>query len=116
VRKQHNKFEWMKKCEETAVLLLEGSDDCHIIKEFCQKNEIKPNFGFCKCGSDNQVLSRLNALLKKSEKPNILGVILDADKDVNARYQNNIFLFCLLYYLTDKINIYIGYQFQIKLF
>jgi hypothetical protein len=33
------------------------------------KNEIKLNFGFCKCGSDNQVLSRLNALLKKSEKP-----------------------------------------------
>ena len=88
MRKQPNKFEWMKRCEETAVLLLEGSDDCHIIKEFCQKNEIKPNFGFCKCGSDNQVLSRLNALLKKSEKPNILGVILDADKDVNARYQN----------------------------
>jgi hypothetical protein len=36
----------MKRCEETAVLLLEGSDDCHIIKEFCQKNEIKLNFGF----------------------------------------------------------------------
>jgi hypothetical protein len=79
--------------------------------------------------------------LKKSEKPNILGVILDADKDVNARYQNikskakdknfyqnlpdsmpktglrsNTFLFfCLLYYLIDKINIYIGCQFQIKL-
>jgi hypothetical protein len=26
--------------------------------------------------------------VKKSEKPDILGVILDADKDVNARYQN----------------------------
>jgi hypothetical protein len=42
---------------------------------------ISPVFG-------NQVLSQLNALLKKSEKPDILGVILDADKDVNARYQN----------------------------
>jgi hypothetical protein len=47
-------------------------------------------------------LSQLNALLKKSEKPDILGVILDADKDVNARYQNikskakdkNLFLCC----------------------
>jgi hypothetical protein len=56
-----------------------------IIKEFCQKNEIKLNFGFCKCGSDNQVLSRLNALLKKSEKPNILAVILDADKDAKIK-------------------------------
>jgi hypothetical protein len=55
------------------------------------KNEIKLNFDFCNCGSDNQVLSQLNALLKKSEKPDILGVILDADKDVNARYQNTGF-------------------------
>ncbi|CAB5508135.1 hypothetical protein AZO1586I_2410 [Bathymodiolus thermophilus thioautotrophic gill symbiont] len=26
--------DWMKKCEDKAVLLLEGNDDCNIIKKF----------------------------------------------------------------------------------
>lgn len=78
----------MSKCEEKSVLLLEGRDDCNIINKFCKDNDdIKTNFGFCHCGGDSCALSKLSALLKSSESPEIIGIILDADNDVDARYQ-----------------------------
>ncbi len=77
----------MYQCEEKSVLLLEGSDDCNIISKFCEDNAIRADFGFCNCGSDNQVLHKLNALLKKSDPPEVIGVILDADQNIDERYQ-----------------------------
>ncbi len=75
-------------CEKKSVLLLEGSDDCHIIDKFCKDNDdIKTNFGFYNCGGDSKVLSKLNALLKSEVPLEVIGIILDADKDVDARYQ-----------------------------
>lgn len=78
---------WMYQCEEKSVLLLEGSDDCNIISKFCEDNAIRADFGFCNCGGDNQVLHKLNALLKKSDPPEVIGVILDADQNIDERYQ-----------------------------
>ncbi len=77
----------MYQCEAKSVLLLEGSDDCNIISKFCEDNAIRADFGFCNCGSDNQVLHKLNALLKKSDPPEVIGVILDADQNIDERYQ-----------------------------
>ncbi len=78
---------WMYQCEAKSVLLLEGSDDCNIISKFCEDNAIRADFGFCNCGGDNQVLHKLNALLKKSDPPEVIGVILDADQNIDERYQ-----------------------------
>ncbi len=77
----------MYQCEAKSVLLLEGSDDCNIISKFCEDNTIRADFGFCNCGGDNQVLHKLNALLKKSDPPEVIGVILDADQNIDERYQ-----------------------------
>ncbi len=77
----------MYQCEAKSVLLLEGSDDCNIISKFCEGNAIRADFGFCNCGGDNQVLHKLNALLKKSDPPEVIGVILDADQNIDERYQ-----------------------------
>ncbi len=77
----------MYQCEAKSVLLLEGSDDCNIISKFCEDNAIRADFGFCNCGDDNQVLHKLNALLKKSDPPEVIGVILDADQNIDERYQ-----------------------------
>jgi len=84
--------DWKRKCEEVAVLLLEGNDDCNIVNKFCKDNTIEKNFDFRNCGSDNQVLAELYALLLKDEdeapKIKIIGVILDADdKDIDSRYK-----------------------------
>ncbi len=80
--------EWMKRCEEKSVLLLEGNDDCNIIKNFCKYNGIEINFGFCNCRNDSQVLSKINALLRENNQPKVIGVILDADNDIDERYQD----------------------------
>ena len=82
--------DWMKRCGEKSVLLLEGKSDCNIVKKFCEDNKINTQFGFCNCENDNQVLSKLNALLQGSNQPEIIGIILDADNDINARYQEII--------------------------
>ena len=79
--------EWMEQCEEKSVLLLEGNDDCNIIKKFCDDNGIVKNFGFCNCRNDSRVLEKLNALLLRSKPPEIIGVILDADNNTAVRYQ-----------------------------
>ena len=76
----------MDKCEEKSVLLLEGNDDCNIIDKFCKSNNIAANFGFCNCKNDNKLLAKLDALLRENNK-NIIGVILDADNNVDARYR-----------------------------
>jgi len=68
------------------VLLLEGTDDCYIIKKFCEDDNIAVNFGFCNCRGDSNLLKQLNAFLLANDK-DIIGVILDADNNVDARYQ-----------------------------
>ncbi|SMN01775.1 hypothetical protein SPONN_29 [uncultured Candidatus Thioglobus sp.] len=79
--------EWMGQCKEKSVLLLEGNDDCNIIKFFCQNNEITTNFGFCNCKTDSQVLSKLNSLLREDNLIEVIGIILDADNNLSERYQ-----------------------------
>lgn len=81
---------WMEKCDCANILLVEGSDDCNIIKKFCQNNGIKnDSFSFCNCHSDNKVLQKLDAKLKVAPdiRAKIIGVILDADTDIKKRYQ-----------------------------
>ena len=77
-----------KECKEKLVLLLEGSDDCNIAHKFCEDNEIdSSSIGFCCCGGDYGVLSQLNPLLMKNKRPEVIGIILDADNGVDARYK-----------------------------
>ncbi|CAC9575567.1 hypothetical protein [uncultured Gammaproteobacteria bacterium] len=68
--------DWMKRCGEKSVLLLEGKSDCNIVKKFCEDNKINTQFGFCNCENDNQVLSKLNALLQGSNQPEIIGIAI----------------------------------------
>lgn len=85
-----NNREWKDQCDNsTKVLLVEGPEDCYIINKFCKNNTIKENsFDFCKCGNDSQVLEKLGAILKESYSSmvEVVGVILDADNDIQERY------------------------------
>jgi hypothetical protein len=74
-------------CKKKSVLLLEGSDDCNIIDKFCKDNAITVNFGFCHCGGGDCVLSKLDGLLRMSEVPEVIGIVLDADNNIDGRYQ-----------------------------
>jgi hypothetical protein len=78
---------WKRKCKQTSALLLEGNDDCHIVEKFCNNNEIEFNFCFHNCEGYNKVLSKLNVLLRE-KNINTIGIILDADNDINKSYQD----------------------------
>lgn len=68
------------KSEAERVLLVEGKDDCHVILALAKHYQSPENFGIYDCGSDVEVLKRLNALIVSSEfvRPKVIGVVLDA--------------------------------------
>jgi len=71
---------------EKRVLLVEGTDDEHVFKHICGErgvgklDEIKPH------GNDLKLLEAFPVRLKESEI-SAVGVVLDADTDLPARWQ-----------------------------
>jgi Protein of unknown function (DUF3226) len=69
------------------ILLVEGNDDEHVIKHVCgargvqDLDEIKPQ------GNVEQLLENLPVRLKESDVE-ILGVVIDADTDIAARWRS----------------------------
>ncbi len=69
------------------ILLVEGNDDEHVMKHVCgtrsvqRIDEIKPQ------GNVEQLLENLPVRLKESDVK-ILGVVIDADTDLAARWQS----------------------------
>jgi len=77
------------KHEGKRVLLVEGGDDCHVILSLCNTYNVPETFGIYDCGSDQNVLKRLNALILQPEPLDVIGVVLDADNpDINGRWTN----------------------------
>jgi hypothetical protein len=77
------------KQDTNKVLLVEGDNDCHVVMALCQAHHVPETFGIYQCGSDDGVLKRLNALIIRPNPPEIIGVILDADKpSVAGRWQS----------------------------
>lgn len=75
------------KHEGPKVLLVEGRDDCHVVLALCNAHRVPETFGIYVCGSDDMLLSRLNALIQRPESE-IIGVVLDADENVESRWQS----------------------------
>ena len=70
-----------------AVLLVEGSNDCHVILALCQLHNVPQTFGLYECGSDDRAIRRMNALLQKENPPKIIGLVIDADRpDLAGRW------------------------------
>lgn len=63
-----------------SVLLVEGTNDCHLIWSLCVHYNVPDKvFGLYVCGSDKKVLQRLSALIAGSLEMTNIGVVLDAD-------------------------------------
>jgi hypothetical protein len=61
------------------ILLVEGDNDGHVILALRDYYQIpKESFGLSACGSDKEVIKRLNGLLN-TERKETIGVVLDAD-------------------------------------
>ncbi|SEH07341.1 DUF3226 domain-containing protein [Candidatus Venteria ishoeyi] len=66
------------KYKGSQVLLVEGKNDCHVIMALCEKYNLKESFGLYECGGDENLLSRLDALVEEQDI-NTIGVVLDTD-------------------------------------
>jgi hypothetical protein len=70
------------------ILLVEGPDDEHVLKHLCGNrgvpplDEVKPHDGV------DQLLESFPVRLKASEYGDIVGVVVDADIDIAARWQS----------------------------
>jgi hypothetical protein len=82
-----------------TILLVEGDDDEHVLKHLCGNRgvphlgEIKPH------GGVNRLLESFPVRLKASEDGDIIGIVIDADTDLNSRWQS----------LSDRLAS-VGYQ------
>lgn len=76
------------KQDTDKVLLVEGDNDCHVVMALCNANHVPETFGIYQCGSDKGVLKRLNALIVRPNPPEVIGVMLDADTSLTARWQS----------------------------
>lgn len=68
-------------------LLVEGKDDKYVIYSLCEKFEIKESFEIKDCEGKDKLLDKLPTLLKGSGNLNTIGVVLDADTDLNNRWK-----------------------------
>lgn len=67
---------------ENKILLLEGSDDCHVVMHLCVAHKVPKEFCIYNCEGHEEALSKLDELLRYSrdERPNVIGIVLDTDK------------------------------------
>ncbi len=75
-----------KKNSLPGILLVEGKDDQHVIWALCQKFNVPENFLVHDCEGITSLLEQVPVQLKASGIKN-LGIIVDADTDIAARWQ-----------------------------
>ena len=77
------------KQDTNKVLLVEGDNDCHVVMALCAAHNVPKTFGIYQCGSDVGVLKQMNALIVRPNPPQVIGVMLDADKpSLEGRWQS----------------------------
>ncbi|MDR2116756.1 MAG: hypothetical protein LBP87_10305 [Planctomycetaceae bacterium] len=68
-------------------LLVEGKDDQHVLWALCQQFGVKESFDVIDCEGIENLLEQIPQRLKQSGIET-LGIIIDADTDINARWQS----------------------------
>lgn len=61
------------------LLLVEGTNDCHVIWSLCQHFSTPETFQVYVCGSDENVIKRANGMLAAPHDMETIGICLDAD-------------------------------------
>jgi hypothetical protein len=66
-------------------LLVEGNDDQHVVWALCKKYNIPENFDVIDCEGIDKLIKQIPVIFKSSEITTI-GVIVDADTDLQTRW------------------------------
>jgi hypothetical protein len=72
--------------EFSQKLLVEGSDDLNVILHLCRTNNININFDLIDCGGIKNLFDQVPIRLKQPDIETI-GIIIDADENINGRWQ-----------------------------
>lgn len=67
-------------------LLVEGPDDLHVISALCEKFCIPENFTIKSCEGIDNLLAGLPVRLKGDGDTSTIGIVVDADTDIAARW------------------------------
>ena len=71
------------------ILLVEGDDDAHVLKHICGNRGIPHLDEVKQLGGDRNLLSTIPVQLKASnEEGDVVGVVMDADTNVDARWKS----------------------------
>ena len=68
------------------VLLVEGDDDLHVVRHICTRHGSMPKFSVEPKGSVEQVLRAIGPEIKAPGRRSV-GVLVDANDDLNSRWQ-----------------------------
>lgn len=69
-----------------TVLMVEGPDDEHVVKQICQQRHLGTIGKIHSYGGKDPLLEGIGARLKESDI-RVLGILLDADTNLQARWQ-----------------------------
>ncbi|MBK8637651.1 MAG: hypothetical protein IPN92_04960 [Chromatiaceae bacterium] len=72
------------------VLMVEGPDDEHVVKHICGQRQLGKIETIHPYGGKDPLIEGINVRLKESDI-GVLGIILDADTDLQARWQAVVF-------------------------
>ncbi len=67
-----------------SKLLVEGNDDLHVVSAICQKFNVVETFGVVDCKGIDKLLEQISVRIKNKEAN--LGILIDADTDLQARW------------------------------
>jgi hypothetical protein len=83
-------------------LLVEGNDDQHVIWALCQQFDVEESFDVIDCEGIDNLIGQIPQRLKQSEIKT-LGIIVDADIDINSRWQSIKKNFITLFEVPDQL-------------
>jgi len=75
----------------SALLLLEGLNDCHVVAALCDFHQVPENFQIFDSESESKAIKKLSALLDSAEGAiplEKIAIVLDADNDLQAKWQS----------------------------
>ncbi len=70
------------------ILLVEGTDDEHVLKHICGNRDIPHLDEVKSCGNDIKLIENLEVRLKVSEEGDVIGVVIDADTNIADRWKS----------------------------
>ncbi|ADG07563.1 DUF3226 domain-containing protein [Kyrpidia tusciae] len=74
--------------QSSRILLVEGKDDLHVVASLCNIHSVPKTFEVKDTEGIERLLDDFRVLIKKPSNKERLGIIVDADLDIEARWQS----------------------------